>query len=105
MFSKGTTYGFLTGAAWGLDLNGLAAANTRAGRELLEQYYPTVAVVEPAAEKRSWFSKAITWTFVSGAAWGADSLGLGLTNVGQELLAEYFPTETEEHAETLKKAA
>ncbi len=53
-----------------------------------------------------WFSKAITWTFVSGAAWGSEGLGLGLTQAGRELLAEYFPTE-ESVAETrtLKKAA
>ena len=37
-FSPSVLYSFVTGAAWGFDLNGLAVANTRVGRNMLARY-------------------------------------------------------------------
>ncbi|MHB1134382.1 MAG: hypothetical protein ACYC4L_18585 [Chloroflexota bacterium] len=39
-FTKATAYSFVVGHAWGYDLNGLAAGNTRAGAALLAEHFP-----------------------------------------------------------------
>jgi hypothetical protein len=57
-FSRGVAYAFATGAAWGLDLNGLAMGNTRVGRALLAEYYPEQAEAEVRDDKRAELKKA-----------------------------------------------